>query len=69
MSFTGFATAIAAFLFLLNSANFVVRILIDLTGVEVARRRPRATPQPTKTPSRSGRSSRAAGSSARSSGS
>jgi hypothetical protein len=36
MSFAGFATAIAAFLFLLNSANFVVRILVDLTGVEVA---------------------------------
>lgn len=36
MSFTGFATAVAAFLFLLNSANFVVRILVDLTGVEVA---------------------------------
>jgi len=35
-SFTAFATAIAAFLFLLNSANFVVRIVVDLTGVEVA---------------------------------
>lgn len=36
MTFPAFATAIAAFLFLLNSANFVVRILVDLTGVEVA---------------------------------
>jgi hypothetical protein len=36
MSFPSFATAIASFLFLLNSANFVVRILVDLTGVEVA---------------------------------
>ncbi len=36
MSFTAFATAIAAFLFLLNSANLVVRIVVDLTGVEVA---------------------------------
>jgi hypothetical protein len=36
VSFSAFATAVAAFLFLLNSANFVVRILVDLTGVEVA---------------------------------
>jgi hypothetical protein len=50
MSFTAFATAIAAFLFLLNSANFVVRTVIDLTGVEVADDDPDATPQPTNTP-------------------
>jgi hypothetical protein len=49
ISFPAFATAIAAFLFLLNSANFVVRIVIDLTGVEVADD-PDATPQPTNTP-------------------
>ncbi|MEO5919709.1 MAG: hypothetical protein ABIQ01_01060 [Pseudolysinimonas sp.] len=36
IAFGAFATAIAAFLFLLNSANFVVRIMVDLTGVEVA---------------------------------
>jgi hypothetical protein len=36
ISFPAFTTAIAAFLFLLNSANFVVRIVVDLTGVEVA---------------------------------
>ena len=48
MSFTAFATAIAAFLFLLNSANFVVRIVVDLTGVEVAD--DRRDPQPTNTP-------------------
>ncbi len=47
MSFTAFATAIAAFLFLLNSANFVVRILVDLTGVEVA---PDDTDVPAATP-------------------
>ena len=50
MSFTGFATAVAALLFLLNSANFVVRIVIDLTGVEVADDDRDATPQPTNTP-------------------
>ncbi len=50
VTFTMFATAIAAFLFLLNSANFVVRIVIDLTGVEVADDDPDATPQPTNTP-------------------
>ncbi len=50
ITFPAFATAIAAFLFLLNSANFVVRIVIDLTGVEVADDAPEATPQPTNTP-------------------
>jgi hypothetical protein len=49
VGFLAFATAIAAFLFLLNSANFVVRTVIDLTGVEVADA-PDAPAEPANTP-------------------
>jgi hypothetical protein len=34
VDFSAFAMALACFLFLLNSANFVVRLVVDLTGVE-----------------------------------
>lgn len=36
VSFGSFAIAVAALLFLLNSANFVVRIVVEFTGLEVA---------------------------------